>query len=121
VVSDRRDHGTYLLQTRATYVLSNDVPHAENKRHPLTSMSGCTHFPEINESPLNVDQHQLHAHPIAYIQALEALQHLALNRNVEQPGSHALIRRTRKDRIKLLADFRFKQQRGGRFRRPRRQ
>jgi hypothetical protein len=81
-----------------------------DKQHLLTSMSGCTHFLEVDKTSLNIDRYQLQAHLIAHIHAIEPLYHLALNRNVKQPGPGAFIRCTCNDSLKLLTDLRFKQQ-----------
>src|SRR3989304_5287671 len=80
-----------------------------------TSMSGWADFLEIDKAALDVERYQLHAKPVADIQALEAMNQLPFNRNVEKPGPGAFIRSTRDNRIKLFADSRFKEERRCRF------
>ena len=53
----------------------------------------------------------MHAKPVADIEALEAMNQLPFNRNVEKSGPGAFIRSTRDNSIKLFADSRFKEER----------
>jgi len=67
-------------------------------------MSGLPYGFEIDKAALNIDRCQLHAKPVADIQALEAMNQLPFNRNVEQPGPGAFIRSARDNGVELFAD-----------------
>ena len=68
-------------------------------------------MPKIDETAFNIDRYQSHANPVADIQARESTNHLTFNWNVEKPGPGPLIRSTRDNGLKLLADSRIEQQR----------
>ena len=75
------------------------------------SASRRTDSPEIDEAPLDIDREQLHANPVADIQAIEPLDEFPFHRHLEEPYPGAFIGGSRHDGVEPFVDPRAKQKR----------
>ena len=70
-----------------------------------------THFLEIDKAAVHIDGYQLHANPVADIQAVEPVDQFPFHRHLEEPHPSPFVRSPRDDGVKLFVDSRFKKKR----------